>query len=85
MNVELYDNPRCIVFNDIFDDKTNKAILDEAIKNKRFFTLGEIGSGKAVLAPATIFLDLAGALGPCLGMNSLELVTEASRIWPGWD
>lgn len=35
MNVELYDNPRCIVFNDIFHDKTNKATLDEAIKNKR--------------------------------------------------
>jgi Rps23 Pro-64 3,4-dihydroxylase Tpa1-like proline 4-hydroxylase len=47
MNVELYDNPRCIVFNDIFDDKTNKAILDEAIKHKRFFTLGKTGSGKA--------------------------------------
>jgi Rps23 Pro-64 3,4-dihydroxylase Tpa1-like proline 4-hydroxylase len=46
MTVELYDNPRCIVFNDIFDDKTNKAILDEVIKNKRFFTLGKTGSGK---------------------------------------
>ena len=43
MNVELYDNPRCLVFNDIFDDKTNKAILDEAIKNKRFFILGKTG------------------------------------------
>jgi Rps23 Pro-64 3,4-dihydroxylase Tpa1-like proline 4-hydroxylase len=46
MNVALYDNPRCIVFNDVFDDTINKAILDEAIKNKRFFRLGKTGSGK---------------------------------------
>lgn len=49
MNVELYDNPRCIVFNDIFDDATNKAILDEAIKNKRFFALGTTGFGTSIV------------------------------------
>lgn len=42
-NIELLRNPLIIKINDVFDDKTEKLIFAEAVKNKKFFETASIG------------------------------------------